>query len=431
MSCRRQDGEENEMKGKTMALALSAGAFMWSCASSSPPAPQPPPQPQARAAGPNWEWLDSGCQSWPNFDAQRCPLVKAVLRMTDTKFAGLPPAQIASAYVRGETFSTGTSANTLADLCRKGYQRQCLEAGVTQIRTDLGGPADFLAKADAFCAERYERACVAATVVRIEQKLVEAERKETRSREVQKEVVLARKALALDAQDRETEHPMGRPTTGALDDADGYLDAALAEVRREEEAEASAKATQDAAKAALAECAADPGKCQAECKADVASDSCWRLATVMGQGNTGAFKNGPDFKGAKSTAQRNCEAGNKYGCLVAMDIDKAVDAAWSSVATVVDDIARKVFMTENAQKLAPTQPLLRRDLPTMVALNRKQVVEQYCPVKAEFMLHAGAVEFQKRSASHCKDDPPVGTGISGADVMLTTQCQAVFATACR
>lgn len=66
----------------------------------------------------------------------------------------------------------------------------------------------------------------------------------------------------------------------------------------------------------------------------------------------------------------------------------------------------------------------------MEMFSKAVVTEQYCPAKKAFVQQASITEFVKRSSAHCKDDPPTGSGLSGAQVTLDRQCSEVYATAC-
>ena len=47
-----------------------------------------------------------------------------------------------------------------------------------------------------------------------------------------------------------------------------------------------------------------------------------------------------------------------------------------------------------------------------------------------FIQQVSAAEFQRRATAHCRDETPIGQGLSGAQIKLMTQCQGVYSTGC-
>ena len=58
------------------------------------------------------------------------------------------------------------------------------------------------------------------------------------------------------------------------------------------------------------------------------------------------------------------------------------------------------------------------------------IAETYCPARKEALAVLSAAEFGKMAATHCKDEPPTGRGLSGSEVPLPNECRAVFASGC-
>lgn len=77
-----------------------------------------------------------------------------------------------------------------------------------------------------------------------------------------------------------------------------------------------------------------------------------------------------------------------------------------------------------------TRPSQRANLQQVQAVNATTVTERYCPARRAFLRASSPAEFQRRAAAHCRDQPPTGQGLSGAQVTLTAECQQVYAIVC-
>lgn len=104
-----------------------------------------------------------------------------------------------------------------------------------------------------------------------------------------------------------------------------------------------------------------------------------------------------------------------------------IAAAFGLVSSLVDDIAQLRFQVQVAKKLGPSKPNLKA-IPVVEAEAARKVKEDYCPQKQKFVDEYGPDEFSTRSKAFCADTPPVGT--AGGSVKLTSDCQAIVATAC-
>lgn len=104
-----------------------------------------------------------------------------------------------------------------------------------------------------------------------------------------------------------------------------------------------------------------------------------------------------------------------------------IATAFGLVSSLVDDIAQLRFQVQVAKKLGPSKPNLKA-IPVVEAEAARKVKEDYCPQKQKFVDEYGPDEFSTRSKAFCADTPPVGN--AGGSVKLTTDCQAIIATAC-
>src|SRR5580658_4292955 len=130
--------------------------------------------------------------------------------------------------------------------------------------------------------------------------------------------------------------------------------------------------------------------------------------------------NTPKLADAKAAAQMACDAGFVSGCDLVGQVDAdiqaaeaAVAAAWTPVAQISDQIAQVMWMVEyEVSQLLQMAPLRQRVAGIQIHGSRLRIAamiqQNFCPAKKAFVANAGAVEFAKRAAAHCKDDPPVG-----------------------
>jgi hypothetical protein len=396
---RSENPRSTAVVGAVVALGLSA------C---SEQVQTPPPASPAYVAsvptGPDWQRLDANCQNGAVNDPLHCSLVASVKEVTDFH-----------ASYRGTHLSIYTAQ-------------------------DLPVLADFVAKADQACTEGYQRACLAARLIKFWEKLVEARSTAGRDKSVQTEYTLALQALGRQIM-------TVSPTTGQrvmspnFDEAEPHADAALAAAKAvagtavEAKAQADVeKAHEDALLASEGACAADLTACQASCTADAASDRCWILAHLYGAGDPHWSTIASNPSKARELAGRSCKAGNEQGCKVETNLDKRVaaqtESLWSTVTFVGDDLTRKEHLVDVARKWGSAQPRLQRELPQVLAINQSIVKEKYCPARKAFIQAASVAEFQRRAMLHCKNEAPTGQGISGAAVTLTSECSTVYAIQC-
>jgi hypothetical protein len=232
----------------------------------------------------------------------------------------------------------------------------------------------------------------------------------------------------------------------ALKAAQADADKAAAEQKaaadRKHQLESETQGITDAAKA----CETKPTDCRMKCETAKDGPSCFAWGANL------QSENPPKLAEARTYYQRACDAGLQSGCAAVANADKliaeamgSVDAAWNDIVSVGDDLAQKYHLVTVAQSVGT--PRLRNALPQMRAINAAIVTEKYCPAKKTFLSASSfairnapargraapstaADDFALRSANHCKSDPPMGNGLSGAQVTLTTECQQVYATPC-
>jgi hypothetical protein len=139
----------------------------------------------------------------------------------------------------------------------------------------------------------------------------------------------------------------------------------------------------------------------------------------------------PNTTAARAALAKACDSGSMpTACQNVQKLDadaqaKAaqIDALWGAVVEVGDDFTQKRHVaTLFAQMARPSQ---QYKLQQIHAINAATVNEQYCPAKKAFLAEASATEFAKRAAAHCRDQPPTGNGLSGAQVTLTAECNSV------
>lgn len=102
---------------------------------------------------------------------------------------------------------------------------------------------------------------------------------------------------------------------------------------------------------------------------------------------------------------------------------------WEEVQRQGDNLAELSFKIAFAQKYVDPRRA-RIGLRNMRIHQEMLINDFYCPAKKEFVGNLGAAEFSKRAAAHCKDEPPMTSGLNGVEVKLTNECRAAFATVC-
>lgn len=105
------------------------------------------------------------------------------------------------------------------------------------------------------------------------------------------------------------------------------------------------------------------------------------------------------------------------------------DELWENVEYPAVEIAQKRYGVRFIRQNA-------RDPRSQAGANRMEqhvamiIRDQYCPARKAFVAAAGIKEFQARAATKCREDAPVGTGLGGTQITLTSDCQAAFSTGC-
>jgi hypothetical protein len=185
---------------------------------------------------------------------------------------------------------------------------------------------------------------------------------------------------------------------------------------------------------AAAACAKDTAACTLRCDKEPAYCTAWaaRLRDSKPQRLTDA----------KAYLQKACDAGSQLACSFIPEAEQQIQQAaaevhdlWQAVERVANDIAEKRWMIQYArQHHTYADELSIRQAEAGVL---RYAHDKMCPARQAFVGKTGsAAEFSKRGAAHCADDPPIGSGqgnvytdMSGR-VVLTSQCQAAFATPC-
>jgi hypothetical protein len=177
------------------------------------------------------------------------------------------------------------------------------------------------------------------------------------------------------------------------------------------------------------QCAAKPALCKDKCNSgDGASCVVW--------GMTLWDNKPPKLADARAVMVKGCNAGMQTACSYIPKIDadlqgvtaKANDL-WNDVVEIGDDLAQKHHQAEMVRQIAATPR-------NLIALQRMQVItqaivaEKYCPARKSFIEGASVVDFVKRATAHCKDEAPIGPGLSGAEVTLAAECREVYAAPC-
>ena len=224
-----------------------------------------------------------------------------------------------------------------------------------------------------------------------------------------------------------------------LNDADSKVAAAEKQLARAKEAakEQRAKIAQQhaelekerpAQEVAAKECSANLALCKKRCGEGTPA-YCTAFGIEL------ADLTPPKFNDAVEALQKACDAGWKTGCMFRDGVQRDAEvyeqeasSMWAKIESTVDDISIKKHMAALATKLPGKRNA--RAAERMRLHTDASVTEVYCPAATAFRAKFGQAEFGGRSRAHCDDRPPHGTGLSGADVTLTTECRSVYATQC-
>lgn len=196
--------------------------------------------------------------------------------------------------------------------------------------------------------------------------------------------------------------------------------------KQRREREAREKAAIDAA---VDGCLKDRNSCQKPCEQDEDETACSAYGLVLASEQK--------WDEAKALFARICEARSiALACDYGKRLEKAreeteakVEAAWSSLAGIADEIATKKFLLAFAQqhlsgsRNAAATERMRTHVASMIR-------DEYCPARAAFLDVSFAPELAKRAKAHCADSPPSSTGLNGREEILTAECSQVFATTC-
>ena len=210
----------------------------------------------------------------------------------------------------------------------------------------------------------------------------------------------------------------------AKDEAQRTVDAGAAALAAEQ---AKMQAEVAATTAVTSACASNWAACKGKCdRGDVAS------CEVFGMHEWNARPS--NVTAARAALAKACDSSSMpTACLNVRKIDadayaKAgqLEVLWSAVVSVGDDLVQKTYATETLIKFGRNT----RALPRIRAVTQAIVAEQYCPAKKAFVTAAGTGEFQRMASTHCKEQAPTSGSPTGDEVILTRQCQQVFATGC-
>lgn len=211
----------------------------------------------------------------------------------------------------------------------------------------------------------------------------------------------------------------------------------VAEAKRQAETNASARksrgqqlaAEEASLDAATKACRQNATACKKECDQG-SSLSCAALGFM-------AWRSAPPrFAEASKLFDKACEQRLSTACLARENMKKDEESfetkagvLWRAVEAPADTLAlapfRERFVREHANT-RQNQAALARAAQYHAAL----FTNEFCPAKQEFISFAGASEYAKRAASHCKDEPPMGSGRGGEQVPQRAACEAIFARAC-
>jgi hypothetical protein len=199
------------------------------------------------------------------------------------------------------------------------------------------------------------------------------------------------------------------------------------------EAAAKVRAAQEAKEneaflAARPLCKKDAVTCKKKC--DAGGDESGAYCMLVGMEYTDKLL----FDEAKVAFAKACGVGFTSACpFVAKSeawktaLEAKKKAAFADAATIVDDVASKIFIANTSAGLggaaAARVPMMRKVIAADIS-------ERYCPARTSAVEVLGAAEFNRLAAAHCKDDPPSAQGLSGAQVSLPGECRQVFASLC-
>jgi len=129
----------------------------------------------------------------------------------------------------------------------------------------------------------------------------------------------------------------------------------------------------------------------------------------------------PRINEAKALFARACSLSVDTGCDLSKQVDALVgdeEQEWRALAQYTDELAIAKWSLEKINKYEVGTRGYAGDLRDNANFQRAQTDEHVCPLRRAFVAKWGAADYNKRSAAHCKDEPPSGDGYSGGSVPL-------------
>lgn len=219
---------------------------------------------------------------------------------------------------------------------------------------------------------------------------------------------------------------------GDLDEAESRLERVEASAEKMGPIRKQAAAQQKAVTDAATECEKDRAPCRTRCDKENDLPACIAYGVAL-------YVEDKKYDDARAYLKKGCDGKYEVACNLAKDVDKVeaeekksatakVDAAWSALTAIGDDLATKKFLHRLASQnfkgpknAAATQRM---------GLHIQAMTKDYCEAAKEFMQVSTKAELAKRAKKHCDDDPPTATGLGGTEETLTVECKAVYATPC-
>jgi hypothetical protein len=155
----------------------------------------------------------------------------------------------------------------------------------------------------------------------------------------------------------------------------------------------------------------------------------WALISVMGSP--------PRFADARNAFAKGCKLGVVTSCDWIEQVDREekayrdeVESLWFDVRNAANEVAHKHYLYTFATTKLSQTPQNVKGAANIQAHLKIIIAEQFCPAKKSFLLKSTEGDYSARAKQHCKDNPPVGAGLGGTQVTLTTECNGAFATTC-
>ncbi|MBK6515687.1 MAG: hypothetical protein IPG04_16700 [Polyangiaceae bacterium] len=219
---------------------------------------------------------------------------------------------------------------------------------------------------------------------------------------------------------------------GDLDEAESRLERVEASAEKMGPIRKQAAAQQKAVTDAATVCEKDRAPCRTRCDKENDLPACIAYGVAL-------YVEDKKYDDARTYLKKGCDGKYELACNLAKDVDKVeaeekksatakVDAAWSALTAVGDDLATKKFLHrvasqnfKGAKNAAATQRM---------GLHIQEMTKDYCEAAKEFSKVSTKAELAKRAKKHCDEDPPTATGLGGTEETLTVECKAVYATPC-